>query len=394
MVMGTLRFAYSKAERPEKISLSPHAGGVWLTILSRYNFPSPSVTLRQMNEFYSARRNAFSRIESERMKAVNKDHWWELGTCFEPEYFERRDQVNKYQHLLGFPPIDIVKGYMHEHEYFPATLADCYADYMDAIDHLERRSYPAGSVQFDTPVNIELDDVILRLRVDVIFKREKIFKVKSELSPGTVASSFIYLNHFGNFVRINKLIGATGDIRYPMIGVKYTKDNGEAITFDGHETIILSPCFRNGAWNEDQTPLLPELKKTMLEKLNTYAAMFNSMERLDMGLPKLAPYDAACASCSYLQNCFTPGQSPHDNYSEKKREAEESALNVFQNEFDADADICDDRIKAMDLLAKILDFLKSNHDVETIDSFYRIAMNKKDDFLSERSRHAASKAKI
>lgn len=394
MVIGTLKFAYSQAAESEKVDLTSHTSGMWTTMMRRYGFPSPEATLRQMNEFYSARSDAFLSISSERMKAINKSHWWELGNNFHPSYFDWRDEVNKYQHLLGFPPIDIVKRYIHEHEYYPATLADCYADYMDAVNVLSKRNYPAKKTKFDVPLKLVLDDVVLQINVDVVFEREKVYNKLSTLAPGTVASSFIFINHFGNPETINNNIKETKDIRYPLIGVEYLDDNGEKVKFIGHEAIILSSGYKNQTWSEIQSPANEKFDSAILEKLNKYAITFHDAEKFGHGVPKLAPNDFYCASCSFLTECFVPGITCTDNFSEKTKEFESEALEVFQEEFESYAEVCDDRIKAMELIARSLDFLKTNNDNATIEAFYHLATNKIDDFKSERNRNAAAKKKI
>ena len=392
MLMGTLKFAYSNAADSKKIDLLSHTGGIWISMLRRHGFPNPEATIRQMNEFYSSRNDAFLLIASERLKAVNKDHWWELGNNFHPSYFDWRDEINKFQHLLGFPPIDLIKNFQHENEYYPATLADCYADYMDAVKILAKRNYPLETVQFDVPLYLVLDDVVLKTNIDIIFEREKIFKGLSSLAPGTVAASLIYTKHFGNPDSINSDIRMTNDIRYPVLGVEYLTETGEKVKFVGHEAVIVSSGLKSQAWSEDQK-ISPD-NVAILQRLNMFANTFYKADRLGVGVPKPAPNDFCCASCSFLPDCFDPQKINTDNYAEKTMELEDEAFEVFKEEFDADAELCDDRIKTMELILKTLDFIKVKNEPGTIEAFYHITENKMLDFMSERNRNASTKKKI
>ncbi|MBQ6519282.1 MAG: hypothetical protein IJI14_11220 [Anaerolineaceae bacterium] len=395
MIINRMRFGYDKSGSTGKIDMTSWSGEFWTSFLNKNGFPSTATTLRQMNEFYSQRQDAFNNITGEHMKSVNKFHWWELGNDFPPRYFVFRDEVNKYQTLLGFPDFSVVKAFMREYEYYPVTLADCYADYMDAVVELERRKYSPTYLEIDVPVYLDLDDVTIKMNIDLIFEREKIYKKLSDLKPGLIAGSFIYMNQFSDRTYPKSQIIGTADIRYPMIGVEYRRENGEKIKFDGLETIILSPSYRIGANDENQTPFPESVQDAMKERLNRLGYMYFKAKQLGLCIPKIAPHDFSCAGCSYLSECFTPGQAPRSRFAELKRDAEQEDFEDIRDEVEQSADICDDRIMAMELLMKILDFLKANNDPATIQAFYNIADNKRDEFLVERNKkNAAAKKKI
>ena len=67
-----------------------------------------------MIDFYEMRCRDLDLIEKkyqDSSELLNLSHWWDSGLVFDAEYFRLRDEINKYQLLLGFPDWNTVKTF-------------------------------------------------------------------------------------------------------------------------------------------------------------------------------------------------------------------------------------------------------------------------------------------
>ena len=388
MLLNTLKAGYGDPDVCGKPGLERHTSNIWEYLLSISSFPDPGATLRKMNEFYGLRCNCLEKLDLRFQDAdntLNTFHWWDNGLCFDRDYYALRNEINEFQSLLGFPDWNLVRTFYREDEYAPVTLADTFCDYMNAVKVFSLRDIPDRNIRFDVPAYLDLKHVRLRVSFDIMWKREKIYKAKNtSLKPGTVAEQMVPLSEFSDVSRIQEERLLMRDIRMPVIGAAYRLcGSEERIRIDSVNCFI--PTGRSGvvAWRETDSSYDRETRDVILGDLDYYASAYLNSERQGFFLPANLIKNSACASCSYLSMCFRRNLSREYSASAEAEEKENGYDAEFFADFSDRASLCDDRIKAMNLLKKSALFLKDHHSPKTVRQFCNVIENLKRDFILE-----------
>ncbi len=401
MFLNTLKAGYREFQAFGGHRLEQHKSNIWEYLLNISSFPDPKEMVRKMNDFYALRRVCLEKLElryQDSDDTLNTFHWWDNGLCFGRDYYILRNEINEFQSLLGFPDWNLVRTFYREEEYRPVTLADTFCDYLTAVKVFTKRDIPDRNVAFDVPAYLDLKHVRLKVSFDVLWKREKVYKTKNvNLKPGTVAEQMVPLSEFSSVSRIMEEARILGDIRMPLPGVSYKLcGSEEKIRIDSVNCFILSGCDGIPAWKESDFSYDKETRRIILDDLDYYAVAYLNAEKHGLCLPANLIKSSACASCSYLSLCFKRSSS-HDRAVSAEAEEDESGCDAeFFAEFSDKAALCDDRIKAMDLLKASALFLKDHHSPKTVRQFCNVIGNLKHDFIMEggQRRNAVSEKEI
>ncbi|MBQ6520228.1 MAG: hypothetical protein IJI14_16050 [Anaerolineaceae bacterium] len=403
MLINTLGYKYSSIKSENELNLRKDIGDIWAHVLNQYGFPDISVKMRQLNEFYSKRKNLLESLKDRSRRyndLINLSHWWDIGNDrpgADSDYYKLRDAINSDQHLLGFPEINIVKSYFREYNSLPVTLADTYADFMDAVEIFQTKSIPARNIRLDVPVSLSLNDVTLVLNIDIVWHRDKVYHddKNRDLKPGTVADQFIYLSQLEDRKYLFDVMQIMNDLRNPLIGVAYTdQTNGEQIKFDSLCNTIVAGQFFSGAWTERDTRYDKNAIAQILDKYNQYAKTYYRSLISNCAIPKIAGgINSECAGCSWLSNCFSYGKVTASSPETYISDAEEDAADEFLEKFENRAQICDNRIDAMELVSFAIEYLKNNNNLNTFEKIGKTVANLRSDFLIERNLHRNARSK-
>ncbi|MBQ6517646.1 MAG: hypothetical protein IJI14_02945, partial [Anaerolineaceae bacterium] len=124
MLLNTLKAEYREAGSALRLDPVRQASDIWEYLLNLHDFPNPAYMVRKMIEFYSLRTRCLEQIKSrysDSTRLLDLSHWWSIGLVFDPEYYRLRDEINAFQHLLGFPDWETVKTYLRDAEFHPFT---------------------------------------------------------------------------------------------------------------------------------------------------------------------------------------------------------------------------------------------------------------------------------
>lgn len=401
MFLNTLKAGYRDLRTSGERRLEKHTSNIWEYLLNVSSFPSPIETLRKMNDFYALRSSCIENLElryQDSDETLNTLHWWDNGLCFSREYYQLRNEINEFQSLLGFPDWNIVRTFYREDEYLPVTLADTFCDYMNAIRVFTKRDIPDMNIRFDVPAYLDLKHVRLKLSFDVLWTREKVYKTKNlSLKPGTVAEQMIPLSEFSSVTRIIDERRIMKDIRLPVTGISYKLcGSEEKIRIDSVNCFILSGLDGSPSWKESDFTYDTEKRHLILDDLDYYASAFLNAEKQGICLPANLIKNSVCAACSYLSRCFRRSIDRDYSISAETEETESGYDAEFFTGFSDKAVLCDDRIKAMDLLKKAVLFLKDHHSPKTVRQFCNVIENMKHDFVMEgvQEKNAVSEKEI
>ena len=208
MVLNTLKAGYRDTEPGDQPDLEQHISGIWEYLLKVRGFPNPRHQVRKMIDFYEMRCRDLDLIEKkyqDSSELLNLSHWWDSGLVFDAEYFRLRDEINKYQLLLGFPDWNTVKTFYRDVEYVPVSLADTFCDYMIGIRLFSFRKIPSENIQFDVPAYLDLQDIRIAVRFDILWRRSRVYKSKSQnLKPCLVAEQLVPSSHYANAEQIRR----------------------------------------------------------------------------------------------------------------------------------------------------------------------------------------------
>ncbi len=308
MLLNSLKAGYRDADSPDRLNLEQHAPDIWEYLLKIRNVPDPELLVRKMNEFSSVRSGYVERIDnrySDSSGLLNTAHWWDLGLVFDAGYYRLRDEINKYQSFLGFPDWNTVKTYYRENEYCPVSLADTFCDYLNGIRVFSIRKIPAENIRFDVPAYLDLADIRLSVRFDILWRRERIYKSKSQrLKPGLIAEQLIPCSLYSNAERILRERMILGDIRMPLTGVDYSDANGNPIRIDSVTCCIFPSKSGTAAWKESGLTYDRETKAAVLSALNHYGLICLKASEMNLFIPRNLIKDDVCCTCSFLRKCM------------------------------------------------------------------------------------------
>lgn len=308
MLLNTLKAGYRDADSSDKLNLEQHVPDIWEYLLKNRSVPNPKLLIRNMYEFSSMRCRYTERIEkryADSTNMLNITHWWDLGLVFDADYYCLRDKINKYQSFLGFPPWNIVKTYYREYEYIPVSLADTFSDYLSGIRVFSRRKIPSNNIRFDVPAYLELEDIRLAVHFDILWRREKIYKSKTQrLNPGLIAEQLIPCSLYTNADQILRERMILGDIRMPLTGVDYTDGNGNLIRIDSVTCCTFPSKPGTTAWKESRLTYDNETKAAILSVLNHYGLACLEASEKNLFIPCNLVKNEACSACSFLKECM------------------------------------------------------------------------------------------
>ena len=176
MLLNTLKAEYREAGSALRLDPVRQTSDIWEYLLNLHDFPNPAYTVRKMIEFYSLRTRCLEQIKSRYSDStglLDLSHWWSIGLVFDPEYYRLRDEINAFQHLLGFPDWETVKTFLRDAEFHPFTLADTFCDYMGGVNVFSQHKIPETNIRFNAKAYLDLEDITLEVRFDILWRREK-----------------------------------------------------------------------------------------------------------------------------------------------------------------------------------------------------------------------------
>ena len=390
MVLNTMKAGYRDVNPDDQPDLEQHVSGIWEYLLKLRGFPNPRLQIRKMNEFFEMRSRYLDQIDKRYRDStglLNLNHWWDTGLIFDTEYFQLRDEINEFQSLLGFPDWNIVKTYYRDVEYLPVSLADTFCDYMIGIRLFSFRKIPSADIQFDVPAYLDLEDIRVAVRFDILWRRSKAYKSKSkQLKPGLIAEQWVPCSHLKNAEQTRRERMIFRDIRMPLIGIDYVTDNGEKFRIDSLSSCIFPANTGTSAWKESDLEYDPTAVKSFLSRLNYFGLEYLSAVRENRFIPCCLAKNDICASCSFLKDCF------YGDIEQELRAAiiEEvpGNLSSFFDKFEDKVSLCEDRNRVMEIIIEMLAFLKENSSVHLLECLSNAAENLKQDFLGGKDAQA------
>ena len=388
MFLNTLKAGYRDSGPGGEPGFEKHTSNIWEYLLRISSFPDPMTALRKMNDFYAQRCSCLEKLElryQDSGNTLNTFHWWDNGLCFDRDYYALRNEINEFQSLLGFPDWNLVRTFYREDEYIPVTLADTFCDYMNAVKVFSQRVIPDRNIRIDIPAYLDLKHVRIRVSFDMLWKRERIYKSKNtDLKPGTVAEQMIPLSEFSNVSCIQKERQLLRDIRTPLTGITYRLcGSEEKVRIDSVNCFVPTGRIGAGPWKESDFSYDRETRAAILDDLDYYAVSYLNSEKQGYFLPANLIKNSTCAACSNLSLCHRRTSSPEHTVSAEAEEEETGYGAEFFEDFSYRAALCDDRIKAMELLKKSVLFLKDHHSPKTVRQFCNVIDNLKHDFIVE-----------
>ena len=381
MVLNTLKAGYRDTKPGNQPELEKHISDIWEYLLKVRDFPNPRHQIRKMIDFYDMRCRDLDQIEKRYQDSsglLNLNHWWDSGLVFNAEYFQLRDEINEYQSLLGFPEWNIVKTYYREAEYNPVSLADTFCDYIIGIKLFSFRKIPSEEIQFDVPAYLDLQDIRISFRFDILWRREKVYKSKSQnLKPGLVAEQLVPCSLYANAERIRRERMILRDIRMPLIGIDYLKDSGEKFRIDSLSCCIFPANTGTSAWKESDLRYDPDGVKSFLSRMNYYGLEYLSAVKQNLFIPSGLVKNDMCASCSFLSDCLD--RDDENDYQAAMEEKEAGILSCFLETLEERAALYGNEGEVMDLLIEMLDLLNENPSLRMINKLSNAAVNLKQD---------------
>ena len=390
MVLNTLKAGYRDTDPGDQPDLEQHISGIWEYLLKVRGFPNPRHQVRKMIDFYEMRCRDLDLIEKkyqDSSELLNLSHWWDSGLVFDAEYFRLRDEINKFQLLLGFPEWNTVKTFYRDVEYIPVSLADTFCDYMIGIRLFSFRKIPSEDIQFDVPAYLDLQDIRIAVRFDVLWRRSRVYKSKSQnLKPGLVAEQLVPSSHYAIAEQIRRERMILRDIRMPLIGVDYVRDSGEKFRIDSLSCCTFPANTGTSAWKESDLKYDPVSAKSFLSRLNYYGLEYLSAVKQNLYIPRGLVKNDMCASCSFLSDCFYRKDKKYPQTAMEDKDA--GILSSFLETLEEKAALCGDKSKVMDLLIETLSLLDENPSLRMINKLSNAAINLKHDLSG--GKYAAS----
>lgn len=381
MVLNTMKAGYRDANPGDPPDLEQHVSGIWEYFLKIRGFQNPRIQIRKMYDFFEMRSRYLDQIDKRYRDStglLNLNHWWDTGLIFDSKYFQLRDEINEFQSLLGFPEWDIVKTYYRDVEYLPVSLADTFCDYMIGIRLFAFRKIPSAEIQFDVPAYLDLEDIRVSVRFDILWRRSKVYKSKSQqLKPGLVAEQLVPCSLYANAEQIRRERMIIRDIRMPLIGIDYLNDSGEKFRIDSLSCCIFPANTSTSAWKESDLQYDPIGVKSFLSRLNYYGLEYLSAVKQNLFIPSGLVKNDMCASCSFLSDCLDRGDEK--DYQTAMEEKEAGILSCFLETLEERAAFFGNKGEVMDLLIEMLDLLHENPSLRMINKLSNAAVNLKQD---------------
>ena len=308
MLLNTLKAGYRDMKSSGVLDLEHHVPDIWEYFLKTRKVPNPLNLIRDMNEFCSMR-SRFHELIDKRYRdstgLLNTGHWWDSGLVFDEKYYSLRDRINKNQYLLGLPDWSSVKSYYREYEYQPVTLADAFCDYMNGIRIFSQRKILPGNIRFDVQATLELEEILLAVRFDILWQRERPYKKgASSLNQGLVAEMIVPCSAYGNAEQIYRERMILKDVRIPLIGIDYKDSSGSPIRIDSVCCCTLPSITDKASWKEFQVKHDAKSRKNILALLNRCGHSILKSAEENLFVPRGLIKNGVCASCSFLKDCI------------------------------------------------------------------------------------------
>ena len=387
MLLNTLKAEYREAGSALRLDPVRQTSDIWEYLLNLHDFPNPAYTVRKMIEFYSLRTRCLEQIKSRYSDStglLDLSHWWSIGLVFDPEYYRLRDEINAFQHLLGFPDWETVKTYLREAEFHPFTLADTFCDYMGGVNVFSQHKIPETNIRFNAKAYLDLEDITLEVRFDILWRREKEYKKNNlNLKPGLVAEQFVPNSVFTGPDQILWERIQMRDIRLPLIGVDYRNEKGSAFRLDSLNCITLPVAGGSSSWRESGFAYDRKAREKILSDLNYFGQNYLFSRKQDLFIPNNLIVTESCAACSFVKDCLDKESGSSPEWAEEADMKTAELFSSFWTAFEEKLQTCENRIDAMDCLIEAFRFLKENPSPRLIGAVCNAAENMKHDLAGK-----------
>lgn len=396
MLLNTLKAEYREAGSALRLDPARQASDIWEYLLNLHDFPNPAYTVRKMIEFYSLRTRCLEQIKSRYSDStglLDLSHWWSIGLIFDPEYYRLRDEINAFQHLLGFPDWETVKTYLGEAEFHPFTLADTFCDYMSGVNVFSVHKIPETNIRFNAKAYLDLEDITLEVRFDILWRRERAYKKNDmNLKPGLVAEQLVPNTVFTGPDQVLWERIQMRDIRLPLIGVIYRDENGDAFRLDSLTCITLPVSSGTSSWKETGFAYDRTAREQILSDLNCFGQNYLYSEKQKLFIPNSLIVTESCASCSFLKDCLDKESGSSPKWAEEADMKTAALFSSFWTDFEEKLQSCENRTDAMDCLIEAFRFLKENPSPRLIGAVSNAAENMKQDLAGKKKGDLHAKA--
>ncbi len=397
MLLNTLKAEYREAGSALRLDPARQASDIWEYLLNLHDFPNPAYMVRKMIEFYSLRTRCLEQIKnrySDSTGLLDLSHWWSIGLVFDPEYYRLRDEINAFQHLLGFPDWETVKTYLREAEFYPFTLADTFCDYMGGVNNVfTLHKIPETNIQFNAKAYLDLEDITLEVRFDILWRRERAYKKKDmNLKPGLVAEQLVPNSVLSVPDEVLWERIQMRDIRLPLIGVIFRDEEGDEFRLDSLTCITLPVSGGTSAWKETGFTYDRKTREKILSDLNYFGQNYLFSEKQELFIPNSLIVTESCAECSFVKDCLNTDSGPSPEWAEEADMKTTELFSSFWDTFEKKLQSCENRIDAMDCLIEAFRFLKENPSPRLIGAISNAAANMKQDFAGKRKGYLHAQA--
>ena len=387
MLQNTLKAEYREAGSALRLDPVRQASDIWEYLLNLHDFPNPAYMVRKMIEFYSLRTRCLEQIKSrysDSTRLLDLSHWWSIGLVFNPEYYRLRDEINTFQNLLGFPDWETVKSYFRDAEFYPFTLADTFCDYMGGVNVFSLHRIPETNIRFNEKAYLDLEDITLEIRFDILWRREREYKKKNmNLKPGLVAEQLVPNSVFADPDQILRERLLTRDIRLPLIGVHYRDEKGAEFRLDSLSCITLPVLRGTSSWKESGFAYDRKTREKILSDLNYFGQNYLFSEKQELFLPNSLIVNESCAACSFVKDCLAADSGSSPEWTEEADMKTAELFSSFWSAFEEKLQSCENRIDAMDCLIEAFSFLKENPSPRLISAVSNAAANMKQDLAEK-----------
>ncbi len=396
MLLNTLKAEYREAGSALRLDPARQASDIWEYLLNVHDFPNPAYTVRKMIEFYSLRTRCLEQIKkrySDSTGLLDLSHWWSIGLVFTPEYYRLRDEINAFQHLLGFPDWETVKTYLREAEFYPFTLADTFCDYMSGVNVFSLHKIPEKDIRFNVKAFLDLEDITLEIRFDILWRREREYKKNNmNLKPGLVAEQLVPNSAFAGPDQVLWERIQMRDIRLPLVGADYRDEKGAEFRLDSLNCITLPVSRSTSSWKETGFSYDRKTRKKILSDLNYFGQNYLFSEKQGLFIPNNLIVAESCAACSFVKDCLDKESGSSPEWAEEADMKTAELFSSFWTGFEEKLQSCENRIDAMDCLIEAFRFLKENPSPRLIGAVSNAAENMKQDLAGKKKGDLHAKA--
>ena len=392
MLLNTLKAEYKEAGTALRLDPSRQTSDIWEYLLNIHGFPNPGYMVRKMIDFYSLRTRCLEKLKyrySDSTGLLDLSHWWSTGLVFTSEYYQLRDEINAFQNLLGFPDWDIVTKYYREAGFFPFTLADTFCDYMSGVNVFSLHKIPEKNIRFNVKGYLELGDIMLEIRIDILWLREKEYKKKNlNLKPGLVAEQLVPNSVFADAEQVLRNRFFFRDIRMPLIGVDYRDEKGDTFRIESLNCITFPVSGGTSAWKETCFAYDRKTMGEIMADLNYYGLNYLASEKQNLFLPRSLTVNETCAACSFVKDCLYIDSDSSLSAAEEADSKTAGLFWTFWATFEKRLLDCENRIDTMNCLIEALGFLKENASPQVLANLRHAVINMKQDLTEKGDSHA------